>query len=112
MKAAEEANNMLASGVVARELHCTFNRFRARVAVVDAVRAGHRSNCGEPCGKCRHLLIVKIRAGHVNELGTLVLNRLHDFGMTMAGGVHRDASGKVEETVAIDIFDMATLTAL
>jgi len=58
------------------------------------------------------LLVVKIGAGHVNQPRTLILNRLHNFGMTVARRVDRDAGSEVEELVAIDIFDAAAPAAL
>src|SRR6266702_3987087 len=112
VKAAEEADDVLASSVIARQLQRAFNRLRAGVAVVDAMRAGHGRDCRETFGKRRHLLVIKIGAGHVDEPGALVLNCPDDLGMTVAGGGDGDAGGEVEILVAIDIFDPGTQPAL
>ena len=42
----------------------------------------------------------------------LLLNRGDDFGMAMAGRGHGDAGGKIEELVAIHIFDHNAASAL
>ena len=55
--------------------------------------------------------VVEVGAGHVDQFGGLVLDGLHDFGMTVAGGVDGDAGGEVEELVAVDVFDAAAAAA-
>ena len=51
------------------------------------------------------MLVVEVGAGHVDEFGGLVLDRLDYFGMTVAGRVDGDAGGEVEELVAVDVGD-------
>ena len=105
MEAAEEADDVLAAGVVAGELHGALDGLGAGVAVVEAVRAGHGGDGGEALGQRGHVLVVEVGAGHVDEFGGLVLNGLDYFGMTVAGGVDGDAGGEVEELVAVDVGD-------
>src|ERR1035441_6233949 len=112
MKAAEETDDVLTSGVVAGELQRTLHCFRARVTIVNAVGTGHGSDRRESFRKRRHLLVIKVGAGHVNEPGALVLNGLYHFGMTVAGGVDRNAGREVQERVAVYIFDPGASTAL
>ena len=106
-----EADDVLASGVVASELQGALDGLSAGVAVVEAVRSGHRRDGGEARGERRHLVVVEVRAGHVDQLGRLILDGLHDFGMAVAGRGDGDAGGEVEELVAVDVFDSATAAA-
>ena len=105
VEGAEEADDVLASGVVAGELQRALDGFGAGVAVVEAVRPGHGRDGGEALGQGDHVLVVEVGAGHVDQLGGLVLDGFDDFGMTVAGGDDGDAGGEVEELVAVDVVD-------
>jgi len=52
-----------------------------------------------------HALVVEVGAGHVDQLGGLLLDGLDDLRMTVAGGGDGDAGGEVEELVAVHVFD-------
>ena len=104
-KRAEEADDVLAAGVVAGELQGALDGLGAGVAVVEPVRPGHGGDGGEALGEVGHVLVVEVGAGDVDEFGGLVLDGLDDFGVTVAGGVDGDAGGEVEELVAVDVFD-------
>ncbi len=105
VEGAEEADDVLAAGVVAGELHGALDGLGAGVAVVELVRAGHGGDGAEALGELDHVLVVEVGAGHVDQFGGLILNRLHDLGVTVAGGVDGDAGGEVEELVAVDVGD-------
>lgn len=105
VEGSEEADDVLAAGVVAGELEGALDRLGAGVAVVELVRAGHGGDGREAVGEDGHVLVVEVGAGHVDEFGGLVLNSLYYFGMTMPGGVDGDAGGEVEELVAVDVGD-------
>src|SRR6202021_4058937 len=51
-----------------------------------------------------HAGIIEIRAGHVNQLASLLLDSSDNFGMAMAGSNDSDAGGEIEESVAINVF--------
>ena len=53
----------------------------------------------------RHLLVVEIRARHVNQRCGLFLNRAHHVGMAMAGRANGDACAEIEEPVSVDVLD-------
>ena len=48
----------------------------------------------------------------MDEFGGLLLNGGDDFRMAVAGGDDGDAGGKVEELIAVDIFDAQATPAL
>ena len=112
VEGAEEGDDVLAAGVVAGELHRALDGLSAGVAVVEAVRAGHGGDGGEALGEGDDAFVVEVGAGHVDELGGLILNGVHDFGMAVAGGVHGNAGGEVEELVAVDVGDADAAAAL
>jgi hypothetical protein len=60
----------------------------------------------------RHALVVKIGAGHVNQLGSLLLNRGDNLRMAMSGRAHGNAGRKVEKRVAVHVFDDGTVPSL
>ena len=105
VEGAEEADDVLASGVIAGELHSALHGLGAGVAVVEPMRAGHRGNGGQPLRQLGHVLVVEIGAGYMNEFGGLILNRLNDLRMTVTCGVDSDAGGEIEELVAVDVGD-------
>ena len=62
MKCAKERNHILPFGVIARQFQRALNRFRARVAVVDPVRALHRSDLRQSLCQLHHALVIEISA--------------------------------------------------
>ena len=110
VEGAEEADDVLAAGVVAGELHGALDGFGAGVAVVEPVRAGHGRDGGEALGEGGHVFVVEVGAGHVDQLGGLILDGLDDFGVAVAGGGDGDAGGEVEELVAVDVGDADAAT--
>ena len=105
MKAAKEGDHVLPAGMVPGQLQSALDGFRSGISVVKAVRSGHRRNGREPFGKCHHVLVIKIGARDVDQLGGLLLDGGHYFGMAMPGRNHGDAGGKVQKLVSVDIFN-------
>ena len=105
VESAEEGDDVLAAGVIAGELEGALDGLGAGVAVVEAVRAGHGRDGGEALGEGRRVFVVEVGAGHVDELGGLLLDGGDDLRMAMAGRDDGDAGGEVEELVAVDVFD-------
>ena len=56
-------------------------------------------------GEFHHARIIKIRAGNVDQFGGLFLNRGDNSRMAMPGGDDGDARGKIQEHVAVHVFD-------
>src|SRR5262249_28546919 len=94
------------------QLQSSLDSFRSTVREVRARGTLHWNNLIELLRQIRHQRVVIIRAAHVNQLRSLVLNRGHDFRMTMTRGTDRDAGVAIEEHVAIDVFDPDALGAL
>ena len=112
VEGAVERDHVLALGVVARQLERGFHRFGAGVAVVDPVRAFHGRDFREPFGERDHALVIKIGARHVDEFRRLLLNGGDHLRMAVAGGDHCNAGGKIEELIAVDVFDDEAAAAL
>ena len=105
VKRAEERNDVLALGVIAGQLEGALDRLRAGVAVVNFVGSGHGRDLRQALRQCDHVLVIKIRPRHVDQLGRLLLNGGDDVGMAMAGRGHGDAGGEIIELVAVDVSD-------
>ena len=58
------------------------------------------------------LLVIEIRARHVDQARRLLLNRLHHPRMAVAGGDHGDAGVEIQEPVAVDVLDDRAFAAL
>ena len=97
MEAAVERDDFVAPRVIARELDGGFQGFGAGIAEVNALGVFARSDGGELFGQITQIRIVKIRAGHVNQFGGLLLNRGDNVGMAMSGGDDGDSGGEIEE---------------
>src|SRR5579863_541700 len=112
MERAEKCNHVLPLGVIASEFESALDGFRARVAVVDFVWAGHRSDLREPLREGHHVLVIKIGAGHMNQFGCLFLNRRDHMGMAVTGRCNGDACREVEEFISIHVGDYDTASLL
>ena len=112
VEGAEEGDDVLAAGVVASQLQRALDGFCAGVAVVEAMRPRHGCDGGQPFRQRDHALVVEVGAGHVDQLGRLLLDGLDYFRMTVAGGGDGDAGGEVEELVAVHVFDPGAAAAL
>ena len=112
MESAEEGDHVLPLAVIARQLQSALDGFRAGVSVIDLVRSRHGHNLREALGQRHHALVVEVGARHVNQFARLLLNGGDHFRMTMSGRSHGDTGGKVEELIAIHVFDHNAAAAL
>ena len=112
MERAVKGDDALALGVVASQLHRGFHGLSTGVAVVSANRAGHGRYFAQALRQRDHAFVIKIGAGHVDQLGGLLLNCRHNFGVAMSGGNHGDAGGKIKEIIAINILNNHAAAAL
>src|SRR5262249_34292673 len=105
MKCAIERDYILPFRVIAGELEGTFNGLGTRVSVVELVRSAHGSDRAQALGQLRHLLIIEIGAGHMDEFRRLLLDGGNDFRMRMPGRDDGDSRGEIQEFVAFHIFN-------
>jgi hypothetical protein len=112
MERAEERNELLPSRVIARELHRGFHGLGSRVAEVHASLGAAGSQCCELLGELHHVLVIKIRAGHVEQLSRLLTNGCYDSRMTVACGNDRDTGVEIEKTVAVHVLNDCALAAM
>ena len=112
-KAAVEGDELVALGVILRQLDRGFDALRRRNCRSKRASASLPGAIdGELLGELRHAFVIKIGAGHVDQFGGLLLNGGDNFGMAMAGGADGDAGGKIEKHVAVNVFDHRAAAAL
>ena len=107
-----EGDDVLAPGMVARQLERRFDGLGAGVAVMHPVRTRHGCNLRQPVGQFGELRVVEVGARHMQQLARLLLHGCDYLGMTVSGGSNGDAGGKVEELVAIHVLDHNAASAL
>ena len=112
VKSAEKSDHLLPLGVIARQFQSALNGLGAGVSVIKLVRPRHRRNLRKPLGQRHHALVIKVGARHVNQFARLLLNRGDHVRMAMAGRNHGNARGKIEELIAIHVFDHNAAAAL
>ncbi len=112
MKCTVERDYILPLGVIARQLEGALNRFRAGIAVINSVRAGHGSNLGEPLRQGHHIFVIKVRARHVNQFGRLLLNGSNHVRMAVSGRNDGDAGGEIKKLVSVNIGDNDAASAV
>src|SRR5690348_14686520 len=86
VKSAVKRDDLLPPGVISRELDGRLDGFGPGVSEIDFLGLAARCYRFQLSGQLDHAFIVKIRAGHVNELGCLPLNGGDDFGVAVASG--------------------------
>src|SRR2546423_11159285 len=104
MKTIEERYELLATRGVHRKFQSGLDRLRTTVCKMSSRRGRDRHDLIKFFCKRRHVTIVVIRATHVNELLSLLLNCAHDFGMTMSRRTNCNSGVAVEEGVTVNIF--------
>ncbi len=106
MEAAIKRDQLVTPRGVARELDRAFDRFRAGIAEEHfLVGCDFGMVATKAFGELRHVPVVKISAGDVDQFGGLFLNGSDNFGMAVAGRTDGNAGGKIQESVAVGIFD-------
>ncbi len=112
VECAEEGDNVLALGVIARELQGALDGLSARVSVVELVGPCHGRQLGEAIGQLDHAGVIEVGARHVDQLGSLLLDGFDHVRMAVPGGSDGDSGGDIEELVAVHIFDDKAASAL
>ena len=112
MERAEERHDVGPAGCPPGQLDRGLDDLGAGVAEIrPRPTAGDRRDLGEALADLGVDRQVEVARGEVDELGRLLLDRGDDLGVGMAGRVHRDAGGEVEEEVAVDVLDRQAVTA-
>ncbi len=112
VEAAEEGDDLVAPGSVARQLDSPLHRLRARVAEGDAARHVAGRDLIQLFGQRGEFFVVEIRPRHVDQAGGLLLNGFHHPRMAVPGGHYGDAGREIEEAVAIHVFHDGALAFL
>src|SRR6202043_1483801 len=112
VKAAVERDELIALGGVTRELHGAFDGFGAGVGEESFFRVGAGNSVDEFLGELWQAFIIEIRAGHVNQLGRLLLDCFDYLRMAMTGGADGDAGSEIQKGVAVNIFHDRAVAAL
>ena len=105
-------DDLVAPRVVLRQLDGRFDGFRARIAEINFLRLLAGSDRRELLRQFHHARVIKIRAGNVNQLGGLLLNRVDHPRMAMPRGDDGDARGKIQKHVAVHVLDHRAAAAL
>ena len=90
VKRAEERDDVLPLGVIARQLQGTLDRLRSRVSIVNTVRPFHRCDLRKALGQLHHALVIEVGARHMNQFARLLLDSGDHIGMAVAGRGHSD----------------------
>ena len=97
--------NFVAARVIARQLDRRFERFGAGIAEIDVLRFFAGRDRRQTFRKFDHSLVIKIGAGHVDQLGRLLLDGCDDARVAVPRGDHGDARGEIQKHVAVDVLD-------
>ncbi len=111
VEGAGEADEVGPPGVVAGEFNGGLDRFGARVGHKGLGFLPEGSDLVQLFCQLDPFLVVEIRR-NMNELLGLVLDGLDHLGMAVTGGDDGDASGEVEEAVAVHIPDLGALAVV
>lgn len=100
VKRTVKRDELIAARGVPRQLQRRLHRFGAEVPEQHfAIRPA------ELFGHFHHVLVVEIRAGHVDRLSGPPLNGGHHLRLTVAGAGDRDSGTEIKKAVAIHIGD-------
>src|SRR5438552_1846477 len=100
------------AGRVTREFHCGFDCFGSGVSKEAPPGFAARHQRLQLPSELGHLLVVKIGAGHVDQLRGLPLNGSHNVGMAMSRRADGNSSTEVQEPVSVDVLHYGASTAL
>ncbi len=112
VEASVKRNELVTLGGISRQFDGAFDCLGARIGEKDLLAFQARHGLAQPLRQLRHALVIKIRAGHVNQLGGLLLDRSDDFRVAVSCGAHGDAGSEIEEGVAVHVFDDGAVPAL
>ena len=105
VKAAIKGDDLVAARMVSRQLDGRFDGFRAGISKINFLRLFAGSHGGEPLGKFHHVREIEIRAGNMDQLGGLLLNRFDNARVAMPRGDDGDARGKIQKHVSVHVLD-------
>lgn len=91
------------------ELERRFHRLGPGIPQKDLFGTIPRRQSSQAFGQLDVALFVIVSAADMQQLSSLILDRLHDARMTVTGGADRDAGRAVKETVAVQIFNHRAL---
>src|SRR4051812_26610219 len=112
MKGRLHGDKLPSTRLVARQLHRRFDGLCSRVAEKTAPRTATRHQRFELSRKVRHLAVIKIGAGHVDQRRRLLLNGANNVRMTMACRGDGNARAKIEKAISVNVFDDGALSLL
>ena len=112
MKRTQKRDDVLPACVIARELHRALNRLCAGVAIEKRCGPGIGATAESRLASSVSVLVIEICSGDVNQLRRLLLDRRHNFGMTMPRRNHGDARRKIQKLVPVHVFHANTAPAL
>jgi len=96
VETAVKRNQLVAPCGIARQLNRAFHRLCAAIAEEYLVVVRLRHGGDEALRQLRHVTMIEIRAGNVDEFRRLLLNGLHHMRVAMARRADRDARGKIQ----------------
>ena len=112
VKPAEERDDVLPAGRVARQLEARLDRLGPGIAEERSHAALDRDDRRELLGESHLRLVVEVGPRHVQELLRLIGDRLDDVRVRVAGRVDGNAGRAVEEDVAVDVLHHRPVAAL
>ena len=112
MEAAVERDQLVALGGVTSQLDGALNGFRARVAEEHLPVVRRRHGGYQPFGELRHVVMIKIRAGDVDQFRGLLLNGFYHFRMAVARRADGDTRAEIQERISVRIFHDSAVAAL
>src|SRR5579883_1724626 len=112
MKASKKCHKLVAACVITRQLNGSFYRFGAGITKRDSLAKRTRRQSRQLFSQQHHAVVIEIRAGHVQELSGLSLNRLEHPWVRMARCRYRDARVEIQKAVPVHTFDDRPVTAL
>ncbi len=103
MEASIERNDFVATRVITSQFDGCLNRLGAGIAEEYLFGLFPRGHGREALGQVNHVRRIKIGTGNVEQFGGLLLNRFDHARMAMSRGHHRDARGKIQKGVAVNV---------
>ncbi len=104
VEASVKSDQLVASGVVARQFDRRLDRLSAGIAEIYAPGCVTWSNGGQFLRQLHHVLVVEVGPGHVDQAAGLALDRRDHVGVAVARGCHSNSGIEVEKAVAVDVF--------
>ena len=112
MKGVGEGNELVPARINPRQFHGGFNRFRSRVAEIDAFPPRAGRNLGEFPGQGHQAGVVEIRPRHMDQFRGLRSDGADDLRVAVPGGDHGDPGAEVQEPIAVHVLDQRAPASL